>query len=83
MDLNDENAIAFTHSSSLQLLGSTFTLGSSLLGITTVTAPSSRMIDGQCRAIKLYIEQTGIQQEVEIQGFAIEYEELGYAESRS
>ncbi len=83
LELNSENSLTFINASSVDLLGTTFILGSSILGSTAIMQPHSRMIDGRCRAFKLAISQSGVQQEVEIQGFAIEFEPLGYSESES
>lgn len=67
---------SFTYSGtgSTDLLGSTFILGSSILGVTGIMAPYTEQIEGYGRGVKVTITQTGTDQEVDIQGFAIEYE---------
>jgi hypothetical protein len=75
--LNSENAISFTNTSSSALLGSTFTLGVSLLGSSAVVGPYSMSIEGIGRGFKVDLTQTGTDEQIEIQGFAVEYEILG------
>ncbi len=71
--LNTENQLSYTVSDSTALLGSTFTLGVSSLGSSSIMAPYTRHIDGIGRGVKVSFEQTGTDEEVEIQGFAIEW----------
>lgn len=68
---------AFTTTSSTDLLGTTFILGSSLLGSASVMLPFQTQVDGYGRGIKVIITQSGTDQEIEIQGFGIEYEIAG------
>lgn len=75
--LSPENSISFSETSSTDLLGSTFILGTSALGYSVVLGPYSRMIDGVGRGFKVDITQTGTNEEVEIQGFAIEFASAG------
>lgn len=75
--LNSENSLSFSETTSSALLGSTFTLGTSSLGYDVVLGPYTRHIDGVGRGVKLTLEQTGTDQEVEIQGFAVEFESAG------
>lgn len=67
-------ALSYSDDGSTDLLGSTFILGTSLLGTTNVMAPNAQPIDGYGRGIKVRITQSGTDQEVEIQGIGIEYE---------
>lgn len=69
-----ENTLNFSEVNSADLLGSTFVLGVSALGYDVVMAPYTRSIDGYGRGFKLSIEQTGVDQVSEIQGFIVEFE---------
>lgn len=70
-------SLSFTQTDSTALLGTTFVLGSSLLGSSFVMAPYSQTIDGYGRGIQVTIQESGVDQYVEIQGFLIEYEDAG------
>lgn len=70
-------ALSFNQLQSGALLGSTFTLGSSLLGIDQVMAPFAKSIDGYGRGIQIDILQSNTGQSGEIQGFMIEFEKAG------
>lgn len=67
-------SVAFTETNAGALLGVDFTLGVSSLGYEVVLSPYTLPIDGYGRGIKLTITQSGINEEVEIQGLVIEYE---------
>jgi hypothetical protein len=75
--LDNENTLSFSETGSSNVLGSVLTLGSAVLGYDFVLGPYTRHIDGVGRGLRLTIEQNGIDEEVEIQGFAIEYEPAG------
>lgn len=76
--LNSENSVAFIQSNAASILGSTFTLGSSLLGSSAlVLIPNIASIDGYGRSVTISITQTGVTQSIDIQGIAIEYEPAG------
>jgi hypothetical protein len=77
IQLNSENQLSFSSSGSGALLGSTFTLGVSQLGTDSILGPYTRHIDGYGRAVKVSFTQTGTDEEVEIQGFGIEWEPAG------
>jgi hypothetical protein len=77
LSLDSENSNAFATNGSTALLGTTFTLGTSTLGTTLIMGPYSVPIYGHCRAFKVEILQTGTDEQVEIQGFGVEYEPLG------
>ena len=79
LTLSTENILTFSNTTSGDLLGSTFILGTSLLGSTSVLISTARMIDGIGHGFKVEITQSGVDQALEIQGFAIEYEEAGTA----
>lgn len=68
--------LAFTNTSSSDLLGTTFILGTSTLGGDAVSAPYTFPISGYGRGIQVTIEQNGVLSEadVDIQGFGIEWE---------
>lgn len=70
-------SISFSQVDSVDLLGSTFVLGTSRLGYNFVMAPYAKTIDGHGHGIEVTITQSGIEEEAEIQGFAIEYEPAG------
>lgn len=70
-------AYTFEQVDSTELLGSTFTLGTSPLGISSVLAPYTVSIDGIGRGITIEIEQTGTDEQVELYGFIIEWEPAG------
>lgn len=63
---------------STDLLGSTFILGSSVLGYTVVTAPYAFTIDGYGRSIQVKIQNNSIDDSVEIFGFVVGWEQLGF-----
>lgn len=77
IDNYQEQAIAFALESASDLLGSTFILGTSLLGTTLVQGPYTKSIDGYGRGIQITIEHNSAGQPIDIQGFAIEYEMAG------
>jgi hypothetical protein len=62
------------------LLGSTFILGQSVLGYTSVTTPYTQQLDGYGRSFQLSITQNIQGAPINILGFAIEYEPLGPAQ---
>lgn len=80
IDNGAAQSIAFSQVDTGSVLGTTLTLGSSALGYTFVMAPYAQTIDGHGRGIEVTITQSGIQEDAEIQGFAIEYEPAGTAE---
>jgi hypothetical protein len=67
-------SFAFEQDIEGDVLGSTFILGSSLLGADNVLAPFTVPLDGYGRGITLEIESSGTGEQVEIYGFIIEYE---------
>lgn len=80
VDNGDNQSIAFSQVTSGDLLGTTFTLGASVLGIETVFAPFTQPVDGYGRGITLEISQNAANEQVEIYGFMIEYELAGDAQ---
>lgn len=75
--ISPENTLSFSEVGSGALLGSTFILGQSKLGSSTILASYTRTVDGLGRSVKVTIEQNQIGGGVEIQGFFIEYEPVG------
>jgi hypothetical protein len=57
------------------LLGTTFILGSSILGGRALTEPQTLSVDGWGRTFQVTITQSGRQSRVDIQGFIVDFEE--------
>jgi hypothetical protein len=72
--LDSSNSLSFNAIGSSAVLGTTFTLGQSVLGYDVVLGPYAQSIDGIGRGCKIEITELGINEDVEIQGFALEYE---------
>lgn len=70
-------SFSFAESSGADKLGSAFTLNQSLLGSSAVMAPYMRTLDGVGRGIQLTLTQSGTEEEVEVQGFVLGYENIG------
>lgn len=71
------NSFSFSQIGATDVLGSTFILGTSLLGYQQVLGPSSMTMDGYGRGFQVDITQSGIDQAVDIQGIGVEYEPSG------
>lgn len=56
------------------LLGDTFILGQSDWGVSRPTQTYTRPVDGWGRGFKLTVNQSGVQEDVEILGYMVEYE---------
>jgi len=67
-------AVTFNQASQGAELGEDFVLGSSVLSFDNVFAPFTEQIDGFGRGCTIEITQNGLEEQVEIYGFAIEYE---------
>lgn len=74
IDNNATQSVAFSTAGAADLLGTTFVLGTSILGFSNVLAPYTTTIDGWGRGIQVTLQQTGVNQDVEIQGIQIEWE---------
>jgi len=74
IDNAQTQSLAFSQSVSGAQLGVDFTLGTSVLAFDSVLAPSMLPIDGYGRGITVTVEQTGLDEQVEIYGIVIEYE---------
>lgn len=75
-----EQVLTFSQGGEADLLGSSFVLGTSELGIDPVLAPNVKPIDGYGHGATLEIEQSGSGQDVEIYGFGFEFEDAGTAQ---
>lgn len=80
IDNHSEQALGFSGTSLGDLLGVDFILGSSILGTDLPFAPRSYSIDGYGYGIIIDIDQSGIGDDVDIYGFAIEYEGADFNE---
>lgn len=74
IDQYSEQVIGFSGSAEGDVLGTTFRLGSSILGTNVPFGPYSGNIDGYGHGIIVEIEQSGSSEDVDVLGFAIEYE---------
>lgn len=68
-------SLVFQQTSGGAVLGTDFVLGESILGVDNVLAPFTQQIDGYGRGITLEITQSGTDEQVEIYGFIIEFED--------
>jgi len=73
-------SFAFNNISGLDLLGETFILGNSLLGSSLTLAPYTWSLDGMGRGMVIEITQPSAEEQVEIWGIMIEYEDLDLRE---
>lgn len=74
VDRHQPQELEFEDAAINGLLGSTFILGQSTLGVTGNTAPYSETIDGYGRAFTLKIIQSVAGEPLELQGFTVEYQ---------
>jgi hypothetical protein len=75
VDKHDPQAFTFTNEGSGDLLGSTFVLGTSFLGISGIIEPFNAALEGRGRGITVDITQSGNNERVTIYGLEIEYED--------
>lgn len=80
IDNYQEQAVAFVAQALGDPLGTTFRLGSSVLGNSFQFAPYTAPVDGYGRGIILDMEQTGSNNRADIYGYAIEYEPADVAQ---
>lgn len=78
IDNASTQALVFQQESTTELLGVDFVLGQSILGFSDVLSPYVQSIDGYGRGLTIEIEQASADQQVEIYGFVVEYEEEGF-----
>ena len=69
--------LVYTQSSSAALLGTTFILGTSVLGLTYSMLPYSLTIDGYGRGVQVTISSSTVDSLVDLQGLMIEWEPAG------
>jgi hypothetical protein len=74
IDQYAEQAIGFSGTAAGDVLGTDFVLGSSVLGTNVPFSAYSGTIDGIGHGIIVEVEQSGTSEQVDILGFAIEYE---------
>lgn len=77
IDNQQTQGFAFNEIAGLDLLGETFILGVSLLGSANVLAPFTFTMDGYGRGVTLTVTQPTADEQIEIWGFVIEYENVG------
>jgi hypothetical protein len=80
IDNHTSQSLTFEQTSSGDLLGSTFVLGSSILGVNNSLAPYTQSIDGIGRGIVVEITQSGSNEQVELYGVIIEFEPADIAQ---
>ena len=74
IDQYAEQTIGFSGTAEGATLGTSFILGTSILGTNVPFAPYSGNIDGYGHGIIVEIEQSGSSEDVDVLGFAVEYE---------
>lgn len=67
-------AVVYTQGTGGDILGDTFTLGSSLLGQNAQLAPFAKDVYGHGRGCSIEVLQSNVEAQVEIYGYIIEYE---------
>lgn len=72
----DMNSKSYAQTNSSGLLGSTFILGSSVLGFQSQLGPYHQTVGGTGRGFQLEILNSGVSETFEIQGFGLEYQPL-------
>lgn len=80
VDNQAAQALAYSQSSTGALLDTTFVLDQSVLDAGLVTNPYTQLIDGYGRGAQISISQSGVNEQSEIQGFVIGYEDVGHFE---
>lgn len=78
IDNHTVQSYSFSQESPTDKLGVDFVLGSSELGVTGVLNPYFTTIEGYGRGITIEIEQAADNEQVEIYGYIVEYEEEGF-----
>lgn len=74
VDNHVTQGFSFDQISGLDLLGETFTLGTSLLGASAILAPFTFTMDGHGRGVTLTVTQPNMDETVEIWSYALEYD---------
>lgn len=73
-------ALSLTSVTSSSTLGTSFTLGTSLLGQTRVSAAYTQQIDGLGRGFKVSVEQSGATSDLDLMGYQCFYEPSMYTQ---
>jgi len=71
------NLLSFSDTGGADLLGSTFILGTSVLGYDVNLGAYTRTVDGRGRGFRVTIEQTGTDESADIQGIGLIFEPAG------
>lgn len=74
IDNFSQQSVSFSQSSGTDLLGTTFVLSTSILGSSEVFAPFTTTVEGYGRGITVEIEQSGVNEDLEIYGLVVEWE---------
>lgn len=72
-----EQELTFDVSGNFDALGTEFVLGTSILGLNQVLPALTLPVDGYGRGFSLELIQDAVDEEVEVYGFAVEYEPAG------
>jgi hypothetical protein len=78
IDKQDTQSFTFSNNGSGDALGTTFVLGTSLLGISGIIEPFNAPIEGRGRGITVEITQSGTNEQVTIYALQIEYEDAEF-----
>lgn len=78
---NQEEQILTLSGGNSETLGNNFILGTSILQPNSVMEPAILSVDGYGRSFKLTIEQSTTDRNIELQGFTVEYEQQGPAQT--
>jgi hypothetical protein len=76
VDNQTSQSFSFDQASGLDLLGETFVLGTSELGASEVFAPYTFTMEGLGRGVVLTITQPDADEQIELYGLSIEYEDV-------
>lgn len=77
IDNYSSQELTFDEAVATDLLGVDFVLGESILGFDIVLAPFAQPVDGYGRGFELTLSHESIDEDIEIQGFVVEYESAG------
>lgn len=77
IDNYDPQVLLFSGSTSSDLLGSTFILGTSSLAGSSIAAPYTLPLDGIGRLISIQVENSGTNESIEVLGYAFGFEPIG------
>jgi hypothetical protein len=74
IDKKPTQSYSFSQESGGDLLGTTFVLGESILGTDSDFAPYTFLIEGYGRGVTVEVEQSGIDEDINLYGIIFEYE---------